>query len=294
MKEEKQKIIAENISRLFLQRAGFGSRFLHQAHEAVSLINEEIDVDYARSIMDEAYKSSASNERCDAFIWLGALSEMIYDALGEGAVREHIRSLFSSSDDSVDSRSIGKISYMRNKFTDKAFDKFAKFVNDAKLIYSDSFEDSCTDTYNGICEYCILPTASSSDGKLKAFYRLIEKYDLHVAASTEIRDGDNVTTVSLISRDTDITKLGDDVKGRMLELGLSCDNTSDLGGIISLADSYGMKLAGIDSKNSDDGVFFTLLFSTDHCKARSIETLTFCLSSIYPSFTITGFYKHII
>ncbi|MBQ1260196.1 MAG: hypothetical protein IIX97_08805 [Clostridia bacterium] len=293
MKEEQRKILDANVNRLFSQHAGFSARFTHQANEMISLQSDSLDVDSASGIINGEYQSTLEVERCVAFIRLRTLSEIIYDTLGSEAVCEHIKPLFSSPDESSDMRSSGKISYMRNKFTEKAFDKFTKFVYDAKIIHSDSFEDSCMDTYNGICEYCILPTENSSDGKLSAFYKLIKKYDLHIAASTEIHDGDNVTTVSLVSRDIDLSKLEGRVKGCMLEFEVACTDTSDIGGILTFAFHYGLKLVRIDSHNSGDEVSFSLLLSADDVLLKNIEILTFCLSSVYPSFNVIGLYKHI-
>lgn len=292
MGEEKRKILDANVSRLFSQSEGTYARFLHQAHELSSILQTESDIDSAYGIISDEYERVREIEKWAAFRWLRALSEVIYDSLDPSAVHEHLRSLFSSSED-TDSRAVGKISYMRNKFTEKAFDKFAKVIDDAKLSHADSFEGSCMDVYNGICEYCILPTENSSDGKLSAFYKLIEKYDLHIAASTVIQDEETSTIVSLLSRDIDFLKFGDTAKSRMLEIGMTCADTSDIEGIISFATAYGLFLSRIDSKKSGDGLTFTLLFSADGVQIRSIEILTLCLSSIYPTFTVMGFYKHI-
>lgn len=292
--EEKREILDRNLARLFSQAEGSALRFLHQAHELSLIINDLYDIDSAYSLINDEYEKTRENERCNAFLWLRSLSEVIYDSLDYSLIREHLRSQFSSFEES-DERSLGKISYIRNKYTERAFDRFAKLIEDAKVLHADSFEDSCMDVYNGICEYCILPTENSVDGRLSAFGKLIEKYDLHIAATTTIPDGESYTEVALLARDIDFQKFGDSAKQRMLEISLTSPihSTSDINGILSFANAYGLILSRIDSRLSADGVRFTILLSADNVQIRNIEILVLCLLSIYPSFTVTGFYKHI-
>jgi len=292
MTENEKKTVDANLSRLFDICKEMPARFAHQAHELSLLLGSVSDVDSAYGIINEEYLRTRGYERCCAFIWLRVLSEVLCASLTSEVVREHIVSLFSSSDERSE-HSSGKVSYLRNKFTEKAFDKFAKHIDDAKIMHADSFEDSCMDTYNGICEYCILPTENSKDGKLTAFYKLIEKYDLHICASTTVKNEDVSTTVSLLSRDIGFTHTGELSKGRIFEFGITCPDPSDIGGILSVASAYGMKITRIDTRTVADGTGFTVLMSTDGVPLKRIETLTFCLSAIYPAFTVMGFYKHI-
>lgn len=292
--EEKREILDRNLARLFSQAEGSRARFLHQAHELSLMIDDLSDIDSAYSLINDEYEKTRENERGHAFLWLRSLSEVIYDSLDYSLIREHLRSQFSSIEEG-DERSHGKISYIRNKYTERAFDRFAKLLEDAKVLHADSFEDSCMDVYNGICEYCILPTENSVDGRLSAFGKLIEKYDLHIAATTTIRDDNSYTEVALLSRDIDFQKFGDSARQRMLEISLTSPihGTADIYGILSFAGAYGLSLAHIDSKLNADGIRFTILLSADNVQIRYIEILVLCLLSIYPSFTVTGFYKHI-
>lgn len=295
MNEARKSIIDANISALFRTSYGLHDRFAYQAHELISGYSDErggIDIDVAYNILNSAYELTLGEERNTAFLWIRTLTEVLLDTLGSEAVRDKIRSILSSTD-RIDERAIGKVSYLRNKFTEKAFDKFARLIYDPKILNAGSFEDSCEDVYNGICEYCILPIDNSVDGRLSAFYALISKYDLHIIASTPVKDENVNTTLALISRDTDFLKLGDSLRGRMLQFEFSTANTSDISGIISFASSYGMKLIRIHSIKNDEDTSFTLLFSVEGVQLRFTELLSLCLSAIYPSFNIIGFYRQI-
>ena len=293
MKKE-EKIIYDNLSAIFKGAEGIYPRLAYQAHELILLKKAQsaIDIYEASGILQDAYESTKELDTHTLFAYLRALSAVLLEDLSASDIHSQILSLFSDSEE-LDARALGKVSYLRNKFTEKAFDKFAKHIDDARTLYAGSFEDSCEDVYNGICEYCILPSENSTDGRLSAFYKLIKKYDLHIIASTEVITDEASTTLLLLSRNNDFSKYGEASKGRMLEFEIGCDNSADISGVIEFVLGYGLKLIKILYSGTDNESLFTFLFSADSIPQKHIEYLSFCLSALYPTFTVTGFYKHI-
>lgn len=85
----------------------------------------------------------------------------------------------------------GKISYVRNKYNDAAFEKFSLIIRNAKFSYAPSFASACEDVISGACEYAILPIENSSDGRLFGFYSLLDRYELHICATTLLETNDD-------------------------------------------------------------------------------------------------------
>ncbi len=287
MIEKKKEIINDNVSNLFSFCRGLSPRMLYQANELVSL-HESVDMDFAyETIVKEKHR--IKNESPIAqFFWMRALCEIIYSKLSKEEIRDHLYSVFSSAAE-VDERVKGKISYLKNKFTEKAFDRFSGIVNDAKILHTDSFEDSCEDAYNGVCEYCILPIKTSDDGRLHAFHRLIKKYDLRIAASTDV---DN-TTLILASRRADLFKDLDCLKNYRLEFSVTNADQADVDCIMSFASEYGMHLLRFDTTEGDEGGCHSFLFSADSISTERLEIFTLYLSAAFPSLSFIGIYRHL-
>ena len=80
----------------------------------------------------------------------------------------------------------GKIAYMKGTLVGKAYMKFSAFIQGCRALDFHSFADACEEVQNGLCEYCILPLHSSTDGQLMSFYRLIIKYRLQIVAVCDV------------------------------------------------------------------------------------------------------------
>lgn len=95
-----------------------------------------------------------------------------------------------------------KIAYVKNKFTDTAYLKFAESLGAAKFSYFTSFEMACEEVYSGKCEFCILPIETSIDGKLFTFYSIIDKYELKITSvcTVEHPEDQRHTTFALLRK----------------------------------------------------------------------------------------------
>ncbi len=139
------------------------------------------------------------------------------------------------------------VGMLRNSYSDQALSEFSLTIpTEARSL--ESFEDICESIVSGECDFGILPTESSDNGKLIRFYSLIDKYDLKINAvvDTENEDGTETTRYALISRTIyypdSVLKDPDH-----FEFSINLSDPRLLGEIIYAASKLGMKLLRIDS-----------------------------------------------
>lgn len=97
---------------------------------------------------------------------------------------------FIDSNETTPAGAHSKIAFVKNKYTERAFEEFSRTIANAKPIYSLNFKESCESVTNGNCEFCILPIANSTDGRLISFYSLLDRYDLKICEVLTIEDND--------------------------------------------------------------------------------------------------------
>ena len=99
-----------------------------------------------------------------------------------------------------------KIAYVRNAFSDEAYEIFSRVVPNSSVVYPGSFVAVCEEVYYGRAGYCILPYETLAEGSLSGFQRMIRKYDLYpvftcsVQGAQNTQSGQNLTRFALLSR----------------------------------------------------------------------------------------------
>ena len=96
-----------------------------------------------------------------------------------------------------------RVAYVSSTPADRAYLKFSDMIDGCRALELFSFEETCKEVYNGLCEYCILPVEHSENGRLHSFLRLILKYGLKIVAVTDI--GGNIANAEL-TRDASSTR----------------------------------------------------------------------------------------
>ena len=173
-----------------------------------------------------------------------------------------------------------KIAFVRNVQSGKAFECFAKYVFGAMTAYRDSFALACESVADGECSYGILPLRNSVDGRLSAFYKMLDKHELGVLLCCDIenKSGD-VTRYALVYARNGIIS----ARGAMkLECRISFENPADISGLMEMADFFDIPVDSVDSVNDGRGgtgrsfsVCFTLA-------GADVAGFIFCLQSEYP------------
>ncbi len=96
---------------------------------------------------------------------------------------------------SVDSSSVsplpaaakGRVAYMPGALADNAYMRFSEHIPQCRAAVFHSFVDACEEVRGGLCQYCILPLESSSEGKLMGFLKLMMKYRLQIVAVCDVK-----------------------------------------------------------------------------------------------------------
>lgn len=297
MNPEKESIIQNNLNTLFDSLCDIDSAFAFQACELFELYKErnggDTDAYTAYEIISTECERIKELDQGRTSGWLYCLAEYLYGKIADSKIEDVLFSEFGFSDN-TDLRSSGRVSYLKNKFTISAFDRFEIDIDDAKSLYADSFEDSCEDVYNRICEFCILPIANSKDGPLSVFRNLIAKYNLHIAATTDIADASGTVTTLALLTESIRTPSSDAFSDFRFEFCVDMQSNDCLCGILTAAEKHGFTVNSIDSLTLNEGkpsLKFT--FSAEKATIESFKTFVFCLSAIFPSFTPTGIYRHI-
>lgn len=187
-----------------------------------------------------------------------------------------------------------RVAYQRNSYSDSAYLHFSKLLQDPRVFYSHSFLAACEDVYNGICEYCILPVESSSEGQLNSFSRLIERYDLKIAATCEVMAGNDATKVTrfaLLSRTLTVTSLQAE-KEAFFEFATPPGVMPSEASILCAAELCGLTLYRLDSLPAPEPHKFSThyLFKTQNA---DLYTFLLYLAMEVPHYDMIGIYSHL-
>ena len=190
-----------------------------------------------------------------------------------------------------------KIAYVKNNFTDSAYLSFSKLLHAPRFSYSDSFETICEEVFNGDCEFCILPTETSAEGRLFSFYSLIDKYELKTSAvcSVERDGGASFTRFALLKRafSDEASDKGRFGRPEMLELRISQPSSADsiITNIFKAADACSMPLFRVDSlplPYGDSLLSHYAVFGANH---ETLHGFLMYIALEFPQCYVSGLYS---
>ena len=183
---------------------------------------------------------------------LSASDEIMFlSELCRAQLSEQIKNiLFIGSSESTLAGAHSKISYVKNRYNDLAFEHFSRSIVNAKADYALSFSECCENVFDGRCEFCILPIMNSKDGRLMSFYNLLDRYELKICGTVEIDSEDNATTVkhAIISRACKESKgRFQKYKNCIFEFSIIDESTDFFASLFEAANKIGAQLKGVDS-----------------------------------------------
>ncbi|MBE6657612.1 MAG: hypothetical protein E7604_04115 [Ruminococcaceae bacterium] len=188
-----------------------------------------------------------------------------------------------------------RVAYLRNTYTDTAFETFSTVLRSAASTYYSDFPGVCEALYYDRATACILPLENSSDGKLLRFYSLLTRYDLRIAYVTSVTayDTDVTTRYALLRRSVAIPHPQEtDALGMYLECRVMTDEETPLFRILAAADAYHLSLTRADSVpgpyEDDDRTAYDLILHAEE-GADFASMLTYCYLLV-PGFTLLGIY----
>ncbi len=190
-------VVLENLSTLFARQEPWLEAGIVQLSELADAIirDAEQDPDTLYSILLSMQGYATEDLPSSALSYDGHLRNMerglgvyqklllyhfLYLKLG------HLPTLAEHAERTVLPAAKGRIAYMNSAMVGKAYIRFAEHLGGCRAAEFDSFVDACEEVAGGLCEYCILPLYTSTDGQLMSFYRLIIKYRLQIVAVYDV------------------------------------------------------------------------------------------------------------
>ena len=81
-----------------------------------------------------------------------------------------------------------RIAYLKNRFTEQAYEMFAPRLSSPTVSYCAAFAESARTVGEGGADLCILPWRDADGVALHTFFRLVEQYDLSIRALCRVPD----------------------------------------------------------------------------------------------------------
>jgi len=298
--EEKKTIVSDNIDKIDAElRVCLEKRVGHisEKTEIISGLNKEAVFDgYNKLFTEKTYRNIVNGALEDNYKYLECVADSIsfYDSmiciekLGTGILDD------PASQEPQEQFKYDTIAYLKNSLTDIAFETFSPLLNDARVMYGDSFTDICESVYYSRVPYCILPLENSEDGRLTGFGNMIRKYELKIVLTCSVESsGGRTTKFALLKRDTETINCPENIcEGSYLELGFNFGHNNKLHRVIEAAVYFGYELNKIDSfpvYYSDKEYYFDVVFKGNGDHERFIGWLELEV----PRYEILGAYKHI-
>ena len=205
--------------------------------------------------------------------------------------------LFIGSPEPTTAGAHSKISYLKNKYNDIAFECFSRSVVNAKPDYAASFAECCENVFEGRCEFCILPIMNSSDGRLMSFYALIDRYDLKICDVISIDGEDSTSTFcyALIGRackEQQRTRLQKNQR-YIFEFSIVDDCADFLTPLLMAANKIGAKLTCVDSLPMEYSADMQKFFFSFSIPAQSTLAFRLFVALKHQTYTPIGIYKEI-
>lgn len=124
---------------------------------------------------------------------------------------------------------------------------FSPAVPGAHPIVRRSFTDICAEVAAGRVRFGILPLEDTAEGKLFRLYEQIERYELHIACTADIReDGNKTVRMALLYKSEPPSKIPEGE--RVLECLLFGENEHALTDLLTAANTFGLSLRRVDSQ----------------------------------------------
>ncbi len=205
----------------------------------------------------EAYSTATS------FADRVTLCRMMARSLGDERTGASYKLLEPERDSAHDFDSSIRIAYRKAYGADIAFEKFASVIPDASAVYRDSFAHVCDAVAVGDADMCILPYENTSDGKLSGFYRLIEGYELKIAASCMVKSDNRDDETRYLLLSPTLSGLSEISGITDFEFSLVDRDGTALTGLMAAADLLGVGIKSVDTFKSEEYTVFDVRTSAD-------------------------------
>ena len=262
--EEKQRILLENLQE-FNARENLVKRQKEITATELARLRCEAtpDIDALRELLYELSDSISASEE------ISLLANLLSSEIG-GALKKAVA---IGSSEPTPAGAHAKISYVKNKYNDEAFEHFSRSVTNAKAIFATSFKEAAENVFDGRCEFCILPIANSNEGRLMSFYSLLDRYELKICETVDldIEDSSESVRYARVGRACKEPKMrSSQTQNHIFEFSITSASSDFFGPIFEAARQTDARLISVDSlplEYSADSQRFFFSFSIPQKKA---------------------------
>ena len=179
-----------------------------------------------------------------------------------------------------------RISLVRNRYSDLAFDLFAKGFASPRVVASHSLRDTCEEVSGGYSDYCILPIYNEEDGRLRVPFSLMLQYELRICEAVDLpaKEDEGMTRYALLSRGIVEKAYRDPI----LLIRVETASPERLSNILQAVSAYGLTLSDLYSEKSTYGWHSLLSISV---KGGDASALLLYLLLFYDGFQALGYYE---
>lgn len=257
-------------------------RFSKGGLEDVSKVT--VPAELPQDYRDYADIYSAATDTADKV----AICKMMVQTLNDNGEDMSVYKLLEPENDVThDFDSSIRIAYRKAYGADIAFEKFASVIPDASALYRDNFAHVCDCVALGDADMCILPYENTADGKLFGFYRLIESYELKIAASCMVRSDNRDDETRYLLLSPSLSGLSEISGITDFEFSLADRDGETLTKVMSAANLFGINIRSVDTFKAEECTVFDVRTSAE---SRVLDAFIVYLKFEAAEFSPLGLY----
>lgn len=178
-----------------------------------------------------------------------------------------------------------KICYVRNRFSDAAYDLLRPLLGEPVALYADSFDAGAEQLAGEECAALLLPCETGEGAELRGVRALVTAYDFKKTAVCTIHPGNGDSTLYALYR-RELTASGQPTADR-LEATLPEGNAAALTDLLAYATLCGAEALRATLQTTDDGCFCRFLFRGE---GETLTALRVYFALHYPHASCDGVY----
>ncbi len=233
----------------------------------------------------ELLKTLSALERLDKAV----LSSYYVSAMRNRGVR------ISESDFLPGTHTAETFTYVKNIFSDEAYDVFSQEFSNATVKYSNSFKDCATAVSDGEFEYCLLPLEERGGVRLPTVSEIIFRNDFKINSVISVFGSDGMADMkyALISKSFSLPDCSDD-DDRYLEVRLGASGDSVLADFLLTVDYFSMSVYRVNTLTIDNEgnseIYYSVVIRDE---GNDLTPLLTYLTLFNRDFVPVGVYKNL-
>lgn len=158
-----------------------------------------------------------------------------------------------------------RVVLLPNAMSAAALERFARVLPALESSACTDASEVCDEVYAGRAKYAILPIESSTDGVLKRFAAIVDRYELKIVLTCSVQDAEReqFTRFALLSRGMETLDCGRQGAERFFSCNIYMTDPTHLFDVLAAADYFGLRAVRVDSvplTHNSTGCTFSLVF----------------------------------